>query len=65
MHALGLLRFMLSSLLGQRRAVTSDETATVELRCLDALQWRLGPFYGEQPMGGLDDERLAQILSYA
>jgi hypothetical protein len=47
--ALGLLRFMLTALSGGGRAVTVNEASAVELRCLDGLQWRLGPFYAPAP----------------
>ena len=50
-HAYGLLCFMLSALTGQRRAVSRDQAADVELRCLEGLGWRLGPYFAEDPLG--------------
>lgn len=36
---------MLSTLTQQRRAVSLEEACDVELRCLQGLRWRLGPYY--------------------
>jgi hypothetical protein len=46
---------MLSSLTRQRRAVTVDEAASVELGCLSGLGWRMGPYFAEDPLGDNSD----------
>jgi hypothetical protein len=51
-HAYGLLRFMLSALTGQRRAVSLEDAAEVEMRCLEGLGWRLGPHFENSEAGG-------------
>jgi hypothetical protein len=63
-HAFGLLRFMLSAITGQRRAVSLGEAADVELRCLAGLGWRLGPFFAEDPMGE-GAEALTRLFCWA
>jgi hypothetical protein len=45
-HAYGLLRFMLSQLAPEQRTVELAEAADVEARVLNALGWRLGPYFG-------------------
>ncbi|KIY97263.1 hypothetical protein MNEG_10699 [Monoraphidium neglectum] len=42
-------------------AVSSEMASEVELRCLEGLNWRLGPYFSEDPMGG-DDADLAALL---
>jgi len=42
---------MLSALTRQRRAVSAEEAAEVELSCLEGLGWRLGPYFGEDGLG--------------
>jgi hypothetical protein len=49
-HAQGLLRYMLTQLTGQGAAVPPDAAAAVELRCLEGLQWRLGPYFAEDAL---------------
>jgi hypothetical protein len=49
---------MLGALCGARHAVHPDQASEVELRCLEGLNWRLGPYFSEDPMGG-DDADLA------
>ena len=51
-HALGLLRYMLSSLAQGSYAVSEKQATDVEARCLAGLGWRLGPYFAE----GLLDE---------
>jgi hypothetical protein len=46
-HALGLLRYMLTSLTQGRYAVSAKQAADVEARCLAGLDWRLGPYFAE------------------
>jgi hypothetical protein len=63
-HAFGLLRFVLSAITGQRRAVSLQEAAEVELRCLAGLGWRLGPFFAEDGLpDGPDD--IARLFCWA
>lgn len=31
-------------------SVTADQAYEVEARCLEALDWRLGPYYSEDPL---------------
>jgi len=50
-HAYGLLCYVLSALTGQRRPVSLQQAGDVELRCLEGLGWRLGPFFGEEALG--------------
>ncbi len=50
-HAYGLLRFMLSALSGSRCSVSQEQAAEVELRCLQGLGWRLGPYFLEDDLG--------------
>lgn len=51
-HALGLLRFMLSKMSHNGAAVTLQQAVDVEARCLDALDWRLGPWFTEDDLSG-------------
>jgi hypothetical protein len=51
-HALGLLRFMLTNLSHNGAVVTMQQAANVEARCLEALEWRLGPFFSEDELTG-------------
>lgn len=55
-HAYGLLRFMLSALTGQRHAVSLEQAADVELRCLEGLGWRLGPYFTGDALGDNSDK---------
>lgn len=58
-HALGLLRFMLTSLNGVNGpSVGLAQAAEVEAGCLDFLDWRLGPFFAEDDDLSSTDERL-------
>ncbi|KAI8472503.1 MAG: hypothetical protein J3K34DRAFT_503504 [Monoraphidium minutum] len=50
-HAYGLLSYMLSALTAQRAPVSLAAAADVELRCLEALSWRLGPYFQEDGLG--------------
>eukprot|EP00878_Enallax_costatus_P009746 GHUV01010178.1.p4 GENE.GHUV01010178.1~~GHUV01010178.1.p4 ORF type:complete len:120 (+),score=31.43 GHUV01010178.1:268-627(+) len=56
-HALGLLSFMLTNLSHNGAVVSLQQAADVEARCLDALGWRLGPYFIEDDLTG-DDELL-------
>lgn len=51
-HALGLLRFILTHLSHNGVVVTLQQAIDVEARCLDALDWRLGPFFVEDELTG-------------
>jgi hypothetical protein len=55
-HAYGLLCYVLSALTGQRRPVSLQQAGDVELRCLQGLEWRLGPYFGEDPLGDISAE---------
>jgi hypothetical protein len=52
-HALGLLRFILTNLSHNGMMVTLQQAIDIEARCLDALDWRLGPFFTEDNLTGL------------
>jgi hypothetical protein len=52
-HALGLLRFILTNLSHNGMMVTLQQAIDIEARCLDALDWRLGPFFTEDDLTGL------------
>lgn len=56
-HALGLLRFMLTHLSHDGQVVSLARAAEVEACCLGALGWRLGPYFLEDELAG-DDEAL-------
>eukprot|EP00879_Flechtneria_rotunda_P001555 GHRR01001714.1.p1 GENE.GHRR01001714.1~~GHRR01001714.1.p1 ORF type:complete len:571 (+),score=179.62 GHRR01001714.1:372-2084(+) len=56
MHALGLLRYMLTQLSHTGQVVSLQQAADVEARCLDALDWRLGPYFFEDDLLGNDEE---------
>jgi hypothetical protein len=49
-HALGLLRCMLTGLTQGKYAVTARQAADVEERCLITLDWRLGPYFAEDDL---------------
>jgi hypothetical protein len=51
-HALGLLRFILTHLSHNNMVVSLQQAVDVEARCLDALDWRLGPFFVEDELTG-------------
>jgi hypothetical protein len=51
-HALGLLRFVLTHLSYDGRVISLQQAVDVEARCLDALEWRLGPFFLEDDITG-------------
>jgi hypothetical protein len=51
-HALGLLRFILTHLSHNGLVVSLQQAIDVEARCLDALEWRLGPFLLEDDLTG-------------
>lgn len=51
-HALGLLRFILTNLSHNGVVVTLQQAIDVEARCLEALDWRLGPFFVEDELAG-------------
>eukprot|EP00775_Hariotina_reticulata_P002256 gene2256-2568_t len=55
-HALGLLKYMLSQLGQGQAAVSSAAAASIEAKCLDVLDWRLGPFFSEDD--NLEDDEL-------
>lgn len=63
-HALGLLRFMLTNLSHNSAVVTLQQASDVEARCLDALEWRLGPFYIEDELTGDDEELWAGSMGH-
>jgi hypothetical protein len=50
---LGLLRFMLTQLAQDKRTVALEQAADVEARCLNALGWRMGPFFMEDELSGV------------
>ncbi len=52
-HALGLLRFILTNLSHNGMMVTLQQAIDIEARCLDALDWRLGPFFTEDDLTGV------------
>ena len=49
-HAMGLLRCMLTALTRGKYAVTARQAADVEERCLISLDWRLGPYFAEDAL---------------
>lgn len=51
-HALGLLRFILTHLSHNGVVVTLQQAIDVEARCLESLDWRLGPFFAEDDLTG-------------
>lgn len=51
-HALGLLRFILTNLSYNGGVVSLEQAADIEARCLDVLDWRLGPFFVEDDLTG-------------
>jgi hypothetical protein len=58
-HALGLLHFILTNLSHNGMVVTLQQAIDVEARCLEALDWRLGPFFVDDELaGGCVTERL-------
>ncbi|KAF8059657.1 hypothetical protein HT031_005065 [Scenedesmus sp. PABB004] len=63
-HALGLLRFMLTQLSHNGAVVSAAQAADVEARCLDALGWRLGPFFIEDALTGDDEELWAEAMGH-
>lgn len=56
-HALGLLRFILTHLSHNGLVVSLQQAIDVEARCLDALDWRLGPFFLEDDLTGRAHEQ--------
>jgi hypothetical protein len=52
-HALGLLRFMLTAIGGNVNPVPLGDAELVEARLLDGLGWRLGPFFAEDDLDEL------------
>lgn len=52
-HALGLLRFMLTAIGGNVHPVPLGDAELVEARLLDGLGWRLGPFFAEDDLDEL------------
>ncbi|WIA41973.1 hypothetical protein OEZ86_009276 [Tetradesmus obliquus] len=63
-HALGLLRFMLTNLSHNGAVVTLQQAANVEARCLEALEWRLGPFFSEDELSGDDEALWAECMGH-
>ncbi|KAF6252535.1 hypothetical protein COO60DRAFT_1463630 [Scenedesmus sp. NREL 46B-D3] len=63
-HALGLLRFMLTNLSHNGAVVTMQQAANVEARCLEALDWRLGPFFAEDELAGDDEALWAECMGH-
>jgi hypothetical protein len=63
-HALGLLRFMLTNLSHNGAVVTMQQAANVEARCLEALEWRLGPFFSEDELCGDDEALWAECMGH-
>eukprot|EP00879_Flechtneria_rotunda_P000325 GHRR01000416.1.p1 GENE.GHRR01000416.1~~GHRR01000416.1.p1 ORF type:complete len:774 (+),score=329.60 GHRR01000416.1:521-2842(+) len=63
-HALGLLRFMLTNLSHNGDIVSMQQAADVEARCLDALGWRLGPFFLEDELQGNDEILWAEGMGH-
>ncbi|KAI8462800.1 MAG: hypothetical protein J3K34DRAFT_498165 [Monoraphidium minutum] len=55
-HAYGLLCSMLTSFTAQRAPATLEQAAEVELACLAALGWWLGPYFGEEALGDNSDD---------
>lgn len=51
-HALGLLRFILTHLSHNGMVVSLQQAIDIEARTLDALDWRLGPFFEEDELTG-------------
>lgn len=52
---------MLTALTGQRRAATLEEACDLELRVLDALSWRMGPYFERDPLADGPND-LVQLL---
>jgi hypothetical protein len=50
MHAQGLLPYVLSAIGGWRASVGAERAVEVELRCLEGLGWRLGPYFEGQEL---------------
>lgn len=61
-HALGLLRYMLSALSGGASHFSMQQAAAVEERCLVGLQWRLGPWFAHDDLQSDDYEQLATAM---
>jgi hypothetical protein len=54
---------VLSALTGQAEAVDLTTAAGVEMRCLEALGWRLGPYFCGQDLPE-DAEELASLFCF-
>eukprot|EP00879_Flechtneria_rotunda_P008153 GHRR01008540.1.p2 GENE.GHRR01008540.1~~GHRR01008540.1.p2 ORF type:complete len:184 (+),score=49.89 GHRR01008540.1:485-1036(+) len=65
-HALGLLRFMLTNLSHNGAVVSLQQAADVEARCLQSLEWRLGPFFTEdEQLHGFNEALWAECMGHA
>lgn len=42
--------------------VSFDDAAIIESQCLDALRWRLGPWFGDAELSGNDEEMWAAAM---
>lgn len=63
-HALGLLRFILTNLSHNGAVVSLQQALNVEAGCLDVLEWRLGPFFLEDKLSGEDEELWAESMGH-
>lgn len=61
---MGLLRFMLTKLSHDGAVVSLEQAADVEARCLDALGWRLGPFFMKDGLTSDDEELWAEGMGH-
>jgi hypothetical protein len=55
LHARGLLPYMLTAIAGGVTA-SNEEALEIEARCLEGLEWRLGPYFAEDDLQGHDAE---------
>eukprot|EP00775_Hariotina_reticulata_P010786 gene10786-10943_t len=61
-HAIGLLRFVLTHLSVDRHPVSLEAAVDVEARCLEALGWQLGPFFLEDELPDQDEQLWAAAM---